>query len=290
MVAVVRTTVVAAVVAAAVIFGVASAGAGPNLVPNGSFTDGCPVPSPCHWSADTANTTIGQSLVNFHTAPASLRMDVGSVSSAGALSDCFAIAPSTQYTIQGWYSTQSTALGGLGVELFEFADGACTVIADEAAAGAFPIVTTGAWTEVQTQATTDSTAHSAEARVQNFSGMFSTRTVFYDDIAVGTSPLAVTVVSFTAHRAGKGVPLRWRTGTEVNELGFNIYRQRNGHRVRVNRRLIPALSVTRGSVAGGAYSHVDRRAPRHAALRYWLQEVETSGHRAWHGPVRVGPA
>ena len=144
MVAVVRTTVVAAVVAAAVIFGVSSAGAGPNLVPNGSFTDGCPVPSPCHWSADTANTTIGQSLVNFHTAPASLRMDVGSVSSAGALSDCFAIAPSTQYTIQGWYSTQSTALGGLGVELFEFADGACTVIADEAAAGAFPIVTTGA--------------------------------------------------------------------------------------------------------------------------------------------------
>jgi len=111
----------------------------------------------------------------------------------------------------------------------------------------------------------------------------------FDDL-LADSPLAVTLTSFKAARSHQGVVVRWRTGSEVDTLGFNVYRQRNGHRVRVNRRLIPALSVTRGGISGGAYSYVDRRAPRHASLRYWLQEVDTSGHRTWHGPARVGPA
>jgi hypothetical protein len=59
-------------------------------------------------------------------------------------------------------------------------------------------------------------------------------------------------------------------------------------RVRVNKRLLPALSLRRGGVSGGAYSFVDRRAPRHRALRYWVQDVDIRGHRTWHGPVRIG--
>jgi hypothetical protein len=113
--------------------------------------------------------------------------------------------------------------------------------------------------------------------------------VNFDDYDFETE-LGVTVSSFTAGRSRKSVVVRWLTASEVDALGFNVYRARNGHRVRLNRRLIPALSVTRGGVSGGAYSCVDRRAPRHAAPRYWLQEVDTAGHRTWHGPVRVGPA
>jgi subtilisin-like proprotein convertase family protein len=100
---------------------------------------------------------------------------------------------------------------------------------------------------------------------------------------ITTQPVAVTVASFRAARVGKGVVVRWRTGTEVNELGFNVYRQRGGRRVRVNRRLLPAI----GAVAGASYSFVDRRAPRHRVVRYWLQDVDLSGARTWHGPVRV---
>ena len=77
--------------------------------------------------------------------------------------------------------------------------------------------------------------------------------------------------------------MRWRTGTEADELGFNVYRQQGGRRVRVNRRLLPAL----GGVSGRSYSFLDRQAPRHTAVRYWLQDVSQSGARAWHGPVRV---
>jgi hypothetical protein len=95
--------------------------------------------------------------------------------------------------------------------------------------------------------------------------------------------LAVRVSAFATARSKRGVVVRWRTGTEVDTLGFNVYRQQHGRRVRVNRRLLPAL----GGTSGHAYSFVDRHAPRHRALRYWLEDVSTGGARTWQGPVRV---
>lgn len=95
--------------------------------------------------------------------------------------------------------------------------------------------------------------------------------------------LAVTFAGMTASRTARGVLLRWRTASEFETLGFHVYRQRGQRRVRVNRRLIASL----GSVSGGSYSFLDRRAPRRSAVCYWLQEVELDGSRTWHGPVRV---
>jgi hypothetical protein len=80
--------------------------------------------------------------------------------------------------------------------------------------------------------------------------------------------------------------LRWRTGTEADTLGFNVYRQTGARRVLVNRRLIPA----QGGVAGSAYSYRDRSAPQHRVLRYWLQDVAIDGTRTWHASVRVSGA
>jgi subtilisin-like proprotein convertase family protein len=105
-------------------------------------------------------------------------------------------------------------------------------------------------------------------------------------LTITTEALAATVSSMRATRAQNGVVVRWRTGTEVGTLGFNVFRQQGNRRVRVNRQLIPAI----GSVSGKAYAVLDRRAPRHRAVRYWLQDVSTSGARTWHGPVRVAAA
>ena len=96
--------------------------------------------------------------------------------------------------------------------------------------------------------------------------------------------LPVHVASMSARRASQGVVVRWRTGTEVNTLGFNVFRERHGRRVKVNRRLIPAS----GAVVGARYAYVDRRASRRAGLRYWLQSVDASGSRRWERSVRVG--
>jgi hypothetical protein len=97
---------------------------------------------------------------------------------------------------------------------------------------------------------------------------------------VTTAPVAARFRSLSASSTGNGALVRWRTASEVNALGFNVYRAVQGRRVRVNARLIPA----RGA---GAYSFLDRRAPHAKALRYWIQLVNLDGSRSWYGPARV---
>jgi hypothetical protein len=121
--------------------------------------------------------------------------------------------------------------------------------------------------------------------VQNTSTLFDgPRVVELDGFG---EPLAVTFASFSAARTASGVRLRWRTASEVETLGFNVFRRVRGTRVKVNRRIIPS----RASVGGAVYSFLDRRAPRNArGLRYWLQVIDLDGTRTWKGPIRVGRA
>lgn len=86
--------------------------------------------------------------------------------------------------------------------------------------------------------------------------------------------------SLAATRSPAGVVVRWRTASELRTLGFNVYREVGGRRVRTNRTLIAAKGR-------GSYSFLDRAAPRQASVRYWIQEVALDGSRTWHGPVRL---
>ena len=95
-----------------------------------------------------------------------------------------------------------------------------------------------------------------------------------------TSALAVTFRSATATRTAKGVVVRWRTASEVDTLGFNVYREVNGKRFRVNPKLIAANGR-------GGYSYLDRKAPRAKTVRYWVQVVNLDGTRSWYGPARI---
>jgi hypothetical protein len=106
-------------------------------------------------------------------------------------------------------------------------------------------------------------------------------TAYFDDVAF-TGSTAVTLRSLSASRSAAGVRLHWRTGSEADTLGFHVYRGRGSKLARVDGRMIPA----RGSVSGGRYSLVDRRAPR-AKLTYRLQAVGTDGSRTWAGRVSV---
>jgi hypothetical protein len=76
------------------------------------------------------------------------------------------------------------------------------------------------------------------------------------------------------------VLVRWRTASEAQTLGFNVYRVRQGKLVKLNRALIP--SVFGGTVTGHPYSWLDRRAPRGSTmLAYRLQAVGLDGTRRW---------
>ena len=89
---------------------------------------------------------------------------------------------------------------------------------------------------------------------------------------------AVSFRSLSASPARGGVLVRWRTASEVDTLGFHVYRQVNGKRVRVNRTLIAAKGR-------GNYSFLDRKAPRAKNVRYWLRVVNLDGSRSWYGPA-----
>jgi hypothetical protein len=144
-------------------------------------------------------------------------------------------------------------------------------------------VTYGAWTQVSGTLTAPPGAGSA------FFSFFAscqcngpeTITANFDDVSFENSS-AVALVSLTAARLSAGVRVRWRTGTETDTLGFHVYRERGGRRVRVDQRLIAA----KGSVSGARYSFVDRRAPR-GKLTYRLQAVGTDGSRTWYGRAIV---
>src|SRR2546423_7802502 len=57
---------------------------------------------------------------------------------------------------------------------------------------------------------------------------------------VFTAKLGTTILSDISVTAGpQGVLLSWRTTSEVDNLGFNIYRERNGIRELVNLGIIP---------------------------------------------------
>lgn len=100
-------------------------------------------------------------------------------------------------------------------------------------------------------------------------------------------PTAVAVRTATAARTRAGVFVRWRTASEGQTLGFNVYRSRNGKLVRLNRTLIP--SVFGGTTTGQAYSWLDRNAPQAAgSLTYRLQSVSLDGTRRWIGTAALG--
>jgi hypothetical protein len=97
----------------------------------------------------------------------------------------------------------------------------------------------------------------------------------------GQVPTAVTVHMVRAVRAPAGVLLRWRTAPGSRALGFNLYRDQSGKRLKLNRRLIASQPGKRG------HSWLDRGVPRTGALRYWLEEISVNGTRRRHGPILV---
>jgi hypothetical protein len=95
-------------------------------------------------------------------------------------------------------------------------------------------------------------------------------------------PTAVSVGSFSAHRRGTAVVVTWRTATEADLLGCNVYRgMGNGPLRKVNLALIPAKRAGRAGF-GARYQVIDRSVRRGTAYTYRLQFVSRSGARSWH--------
>ena len=100
------------------------------------------------------------------------------------------------------------------------------------------------------------------------------------------------MVSMSARRTDNGVVLEWRTGYEVDNLGFHVYRGPVEARVRLSTSLV-AGSGLRSRAGGSAPAPATRtsgatRRPARAppASSTWVEEIAVTGERTWHGPVR----
>lgn len=107
------------------------------------------------------------------------------------------------------------------------------------------------------------------------------------------APTRITLQSFVAHygtdkNGANRVVLIWKTGGEAHNLGFNIYRDQNGNRVRMNPSIIAGSALLMSGAlprhSGRSYAWIDPSVPGNGAT-YWLEDVDVNGTRTMHGPV-----
>jgi hypothetical protein len=103
-----------------------------------------------------------------------------------------------------------------------------------------------------------------------------------------SAPLAITLADFSAVQQGDAVLATWETASELDNLGFNLYRGVDlaGPDRQLNTSLIPSQSP--GSSGGYAYTWEDRAdlAPG-TSYFYWVEDVDIHGTATMHGPVSV---
>jgi uncharacterized repeat protein (TIGR01451 family) len=109
------------------------------------------------------------------------------------------------------------------------------------------------------------------------------------------APTSIQLQAFAARsgtdrNGANRVLLTWKTGGEANNLGFNVYREMNGNRVRLNPSLIAGSALWMSGAlpkhSGKSYNWTDPYASS-AGAEYWLEDVDVNGTRTMHGPVSV---
>lgn len=101
-----------------------------------------------------------------------------------------------------------------------------------------------------------------------------------------STPTLAKLFSFKATAAQGKVLLEWQTGFEVDNLGFNLYREQNGERTLVNPSIIAGSALNAGAgvamTAGRGYAWIDTRGD--AVTSYYLEAIALDGTKVMHGP------
>jgi hypothetical protein len=142
--------------------------------------------------------------------------------------------------------------------------------------------------------TIDAEADLASMDVDGFSLNWTANDAVATEILwMAFGPMNVTevkLISFDATRYNRGVLLQWKTGYEIDNLGFNLYREVNGVRTRVNASLIAGSGLMAGQGTAVNAVQVYARWDLDAAATsgdavYWLEDLDFSGKSTMHGPI-----
>ena len=95
-------------------------------------------------------------------------------------------------------------------------------------------------------------------------------------------------MSFEAAPSDGAVQLSWQTGSELDNLGFHLYRgpSADGPWTRLTASLVPGLG---SSPLGQAYVWRDGGLVNGQRYYYRLEDVDTSTKSTFHGPVSAVP-
>jgi len=116
--------------------------------------------------------------------------------------------------------------------------------------------------------------------------------VTIDNVPVWTYPCdpnAVDLMSFDVLRKKVKAILTWETASELNNVGFNLYRSGyvDGTLKKVNKGLIPAQAV--GTTMGAFYEYIDKPLKPWKTYYYWLESVDIYGETSLTGPIEAVP-
>ena len=102
-------------------------------------------------------------------------------------------------------------------------------------------------------------------------------------------PNAVELMSFDVVRKKIKAFLTWETASELDNVGFNIYRagRLDGTLKKINKELIPAQAV--GTMMGAEYSYIDKPLKPWKTYYYWLESVDLNGETSLTGPIEAAP-
>jgi hypothetical protein len=100
-------------------------------------------------------------------------------------------------------------------------------------------------------------------------------------------PTAVRLASFQATPSRGGILVTWETASELDNLGFDLYRRAPGQGApeKLNEVLIP--SKCPGGVVGQSYDWFDPAVQGGLTHLYYLEDVDVYGQRTRHGPVEA---
>lgn len=106
-----------------------------------------------------------------------------------------------------------------------------------------------------------------------------------------TTTVPATVINlqdFQAIPGNRKVTIMWTTASEIDNMGFNIYRssEKDGSYDRINAELIPA----KGSpVVSSTYQFTDKPVRNRKTYWYKLEDIDIQGKITMHGPVSAKP-
>jgi subtilisin-like proprotein convertase family protein len=107
-----------------------------------------------------------------------------------------------------------------------------------------------------------------------------------------TEPTLARMSSQSATVSDDGrVSVEWNASYEIDNLGFNVYREAGDKRQRVNREMIAGSALFAGQgvelATGRTYRCSDQLPAGGRFARYWIEAIGLDGRSDWHGPVNT---